>query len=346
MTENKGFVIHMSSVESVSIALKHGVFGQHVKFEENYSPYSSHFDILADYSCARDGDHVFLFKDNQIYYAGQITGNSDGAAFKFNGETPVYEAQLAWDESKRDDKTPAQRDGLFYTEKKREKGKQKVHQPYLLLFDTKSSEYAGLTTGADEYYYSIDEASEIDSPLPSNSMKRRGFGPITPAETRVMLDVVKQEGRRPEIIEDIQLNFECEPIEYNPSIALNKDTEFVNEAHLEAAILANPSLYPVYDENSDFVCRQSPLTPNRSEGIDRPDISIYNGQNPMWPKKVVEIKNGKASERAANQINKYYKWTQQKEYESQIAAFASGYTDSFYNTLNKAPVEHVQQMSF
>jgi hypothetical protein len=58
MTENKGFVIHMSSVESVSIALKHGVFGQHVKFEENYSPYSSHFDILA--MCKRWRPCIFI----------------------------------------------------------------------------------------------------------------------------------------------------------------------------------------------------------------------------------------------------------------------------------------------
>lgn len=72
--------------------------------EENEpSPYSNHYPTLADYSCARDGDHVFFFRDRQIFYGGQIVGSDEHDAFYLNGQRSQMEraadAPLVCDES-------------------------------------------------------------------------------------------------------------------------------------------------------------------------------------------------------------------------------------------------------
>jgi RecB family endonuclease NucS len=92
------------------------------------------------------------------------------------------------------------------------------------------------------------------------------------------------------------------------------DNVFVNEAHLEASVLANPNLLPPALQPSigDTICRQVPISPFKPAQMDRADICYYNSQQLIRdgtiPNVVIELKNKTADQAAVKQVIRYLDW--------------------------------------
>src|SRR5205823_2517323 len=112
-----GLFINLFDEETLSLYLDRGVYGFHMRPETVIGPQSRHYQALADYSCARDGTHVFFFLRRHIVYGGQITGPSTHGAFFLNGgHCPLglkAGAPLVWDESVRKIYRPTSQSGIF-----------------------------------------------------------------------------------------------------------------------------------------------------------------------------------------------------------------------------------------
>lgn len=308
-----------SDQETLKLYLDRGVYGQLMTPQEDTPPpQSSHYPTLADYACARDGRHVFFFQGRRIYYGGQITGAEDQGAFYLNGQNNPMgvsaKAPLVWDESDRERYKSSETDGVFLVETSRNKSKK--CQPFLIQFEDKLN-LAGNHITSDQFYFKL---GEYPYPLPSNSISGMGFCTLTPGETNILLDLLKNEPEGnvdPASGEDIRLD--GDPLPYKAEYSINEPSEASYESHLEASLIANPNLLPSeMKPKSSIICRQVPISPFKPSQMDRADICYYDEEslkNKTIPSTVIELKlrrsKGKLQKAGKNdalQINRYLKW--------------------------------------
>ncbi len=315
-----GLFITLYDEETLILYLSRGVYGFLMKPTGGIiNPQSRHYQALADYACVRDGTHIFFFLKRKLVYAGQVTGNTKYAAFVLNGQDSplgrVANATTCWDESTRSIYCPAGTGGIFSIRGKPEVGKK--NQPYLVLFQDRLG-LAGKCITSDELYW---ELGNYRYPLPSNSIQNMAFCTLTPGETNIALNLLYNSSRKryePDIQESISLDDEISYFSPTYGISSIADTfaqdGFVNEAHLEASVIANPELLPtiIRPQNGDVICRQVPLCPFKPFQMDRADICYYASDiqinDGTVPNLVIELKVGTASQMAVSQIERYLEW--------------------------------------
>lgn len=274
-------------------------------------PRSNHYPALADYSCGRDGTHVFFFMKRKIVYGEQLFGSKEFGAYYLNGKHfPIGEkanAPIVWDESQRSCYDVTDNPGIFL--RKVQDDKKERCQPYLIRFSDRLG-MRGQTISSDELYF---ELGSYNYPLPSNSIQNMSFCTLTPREVDLLLELME---RSPENIfqgtsEKIQL--ETEPIPFRPEYGITNVEEASTEAHLETSVLANPNLLPLLLRPKEkwTLCRQIPISPFKPSQMDRADIVYFSDEKireGTIPNTIIELKHRSAGKNEAKQILRYVKW--------------------------------------
>lgn len=318
-----GLFIMLYKQEDLTLYLKNEVYGFLIKplKKDRPSAQSSYFKVLADYACSRAGTEVFFFLDRKIVYGGEIIGNKDEASFYLNGQTSPLgrnnNASLFWDESSRYAAT--NEPGVFIVN-----GVEKS-QPFILKF--KTNEYTGKYIISDELYF---ELGSFNYPLPSNTVQGMGFCTLTPGETEVCLNLLKQsnkvipyEDAKDLTTKEVAMIFRSNMIDVQ---------DFVSESELEFNIVSNlqsiSKCINLYD-NDYVICRQVPISPFKPMNMDRADICLYNMKdlilNGTIPNVIIELKKDVANYHAYEQVTRYLKWLEKvinnQEIFSKINAF-------------------------
>ena len=310
-----GLFITLYDEKTLSLYLDKGVYGFLMKpvFGE-MSSRSRHYAALADYACARKGTHIFFFLKRKIVYGGQALGSENFGSFFLNGQySPMgrkENSELHWDESKRASYDATDDEGIFEIADVGTRC-----QPYLIMFEDKLG-LKGKAIQSDQLYF---ELGNYGYPLPSNSIAGMSFCTLTPKETEISLDLLKNKTNGEVKItsqEDIELA--GKPKRFRPEFgvldlydAFDKDL-FVNEAHFEASILANPELLPKeLRPDGATLCRQVPVSPFKPSQMDRADICYYTQEqlkDGTIPNVVLELKKTRVGKAAIQQAERYLKW--------------------------------------
>lgn len=99
---------------------------------------------------------------------------------------------------------------------------------------------------------------------------------------------------------------------FSPDLGIQTLQTAENEAHLEASILANPTLLPESLRPGQVtLCRQVPMSPFKPSEMDRADICYYSDdeiRHGSIPNTLIELKVGRARAREAEQVSRYVKW--------------------------------------
>lgn len=219
-------------------------------------------------------------------------------------------APICWDESKRSRYKATPKQGIFDVPEVGERC-----QPYLLRFEDRVG-LKGQMILSDQLYF---ELGKFSYPLPSNAIQRMGFCTLTPGETNIALDLIKREavGSMPTesserlTIEEPLAAFRPEYGIVNLAGAFGKGL-LVNEAHLEASLLANPHLLPErLRPDGATLCRQVPISPFKPAQMDRADICYFSDnsiRSGTIPNVLIELKKRRAGKLAIRQIERYLKW--------------------------------------
>lgn len=317
-----GLFINLYDEDTLQLYLNNNIYGFLMPYNKRIMPQSRHFNALADYACAREGTHVFFFLKRKIVYGGRIIGNRKIGSFYLNGnKSPLGElndAKLAWDESFR--YVPSDKNGVFLV--KNNNGElQEKYQPYLILFEDDKELHKGTSIVSDKLYF---ELGNYGYPMPSNSISGMGFCTLTPGETDIALRLLKESNENildSNYKEKDKKYLIGEPIKFDGNCGFDKlskaykDKLLINEAHIEASILANPNLLPseVQPNENDVLCRQVPISPFKPENMDRADICIYEKDsilNGTIPNHIIELKKNKANKKVIEQVQRYLKWIQ------------------------------------
>ena len=313
--ENGGLFVSLFDKETLQLYLDRGVYGQHMTPERG-SPTSQsrHYNTLADYASCREGRHVFFFLEREIYYGGQLIGEGDGPAFYLNGQySPLgreADAPVVWDESERYD--PLDGPGLFETDRGEK------CQPFLIRFEDNLG-LAGRYITSDQYYIDL---SEYPYPVASNSMEGMGFCTLAERETEMLLDLFRDEDEiagtmEPKSNDPVQLD--GEPVPFDTDYGSDSVTEVQDESHLEASVLANPSLLPESLQPADkaLLCRQVPVCPYKPpQHMDKADVCCFTDDrinDGTFPNTIIELKyksggDTPAGMQAALQMKRYAEW--------------------------------------
>ena len=310
-----GVFIALYDQETLKLYLEKGIYGFLMSPENQESPRSKHYNALADYSCLRKGHHVFFFLKRKIVYGGQISGANEFAAFFLNGKNSTMgmaaSAQLGWDEGTREIYHATDTEGVFLVD---EIGKR--CQPYLIRFEDQLG-LKGKYIFSDDLYWKLGDYA---FPLPSNSIQGMGFCILTPVETQIAINLLQSNPRgsiEPVSGETINLVSELTPFTPLASGITNLRTAcseniFVNEAHLEATIVANPGLLPenMRPKSGEIICRQIPISPFKPANMDRADICYFSEDfySGALPTTIIELKNRTADQNAVSQITRYLDW--------------------------------------
>lgn len=276
---------------------------------------SRHYHALADYACTREGTHVFFFLKRKIMYGGQAVGSKEYGAFYLNGRhSPLgrrANANVYWDESAREKYQATGKPGVFVVPQVGERC-----QPYLTRFrDTLGLK--GQAISSDQLYW---ELGRYPYPLPSNTIAGMGFCTLTPGETEIALSLLRSNatssysGQSSEVI-----SLKGDPIPFDPEYGISNVREalakspFVNEAHLEALVLANPHLLPaeVQPSADAAICRQVPMSPFKPFQMDRANIAYYSKplvRDGTIPNAIIELKIKRAGKRDVEQALRYLRW--------------------------------------
>lgn len=332
-----GFFVTLYDKDTLQLYLERGIYGQLMSpVDEEPSGRSSYYPTLADYGCAREGDHIFFFRKRTIYYGGQIVGSNEHGAFYLNGPySPLgreADAPLVWDESSRDRYNALDQPGLFEVETRQ--GSQERCQPFLIQFEDQRN-LAGTKITSDELYF---ELGEYPFPLPSNTMSNMGFRSISPGETRILLNLLENspEGEL-ETDSDESVTLNDDPTPYTPALGIDDCSDADPESHLEAAIISNPSLLPeaLQPENATL-CRQVPISPLKPSDMDLADVCYYTDTAPRdgtFPNHIIELKKNRAGANAARQVKRYCRWLDKRFSDIadsiDIVIFAPGYKRTF-----------------
>lgn len=318
-----GLFIALYDEKSLKLYLNKGLYGFLMKplLDDNISPQSRHYSVLADYACSREGTDVFFFIKRKIYYGGKIFGNKDIGSFYINGlNSPLgrkINADLFWDETPRYEATETP--GVF---KVRDS---KKAQPFIFQFTP--TENTGKYITSDDLYFELGKTYPY--PLPSNSMQGLGFCTLTPGEVKELKILISKSKN----FLDYQ---NCEEISKNGIETLfneelvNITDNLVNEAQLEFTILSSLKPFKTFLTDNYILCRQVPICPFKPMNMDRADICLYSLKNPIKngtiPNVIIELKKDKigATNKAYNQVVRYLHWiksiTTDEEFK-QINAF-------------------------
>jgi len=312
--DTRGLFITLADKPTLKLYLEQGVFSQHMSPEEGIPDSYHHYRALADYGSARNGAHVFFFREGKIYYGGQVIGSDDYGAFYLNGQrSPLgrnADADLVWDESIREDYERIE-PGLFTTDDD-DNPEDAVCQPFLLQFEDKR-DLKGTWVASDDLYFSL---GEYPYPLPTNTISGMGFCTMTPGETEMLLQLLEDNPRGVEEPEsDIDVEIQDDPVPYDPKYDITVAKEAHMESHLEAAVISNPSLLPEELQPKDeTVCRQVPICPFKPENLDRADVCYFGKEleGGTVPDTIIELKVNGAGANAARQVRKYSRWLDQR----------------------------------
>lgn len=317
---SSGLFVTLYDTDTLQLYLEKGIYGFLMKpVQGEISPQSRHYHALGDYACARKGTHVFFFLKREIVYGGQVIGSSENGSFFINGTlSPLgkkISADLYWDESKRDKYKATETKGVFKVPDGRGNLRNKS-QPYLLRFKDKIN-LKGRAISSDQLYF---ELGAYPYPLPSNSVQGMSFCTLTPCETDIALSLLKNDPVNSYIAEsDEDISLEGEPPIFEPEYGVQnlkqayEDDVFVNEAHIDASVISNPSLLPpsLQPQKESTICRQVPVCPYKPAQWDRADICYYHEESiedGSLPNVIIEMKKGKAGKPAMRQIKRYLLW--------------------------------------
>lgn len=355
-----GLFITLADEPSLVLYLREGVFSQHQRTEmtDDIHHSSNHYKILADYACAREGTHVFFFRDREIYYGGRVVSGTDGeniGAFWINGKSSPMgreaDAELGWDESERYDGE----DGIF--ELPGRNGPREMTQSFLLRFDT-DVKHAGKYICSDDLYFAL---GDYPFPLKSNTIRGRGFCPMGPGETEKLLEQIEQsdETYRPDKdIEVPEVTLDESAVEpFRPEYGINevKRENLTNEDHLEASVIANPSLLPdqLTSGTHHSIVRQAPISPLKPMQIDQIDICYYDPEfeDGIYPSQVLELKYTEPS--SPEQIKRYREATDKMAEhhldaspdDIDVGMFSPSYDDDF-GTLDESLIKRIDFRQF
>jgi len=350
--DNGGLFITLYDKDTLQLYLDKGVYGQHMTPQEGEpSSYSAHYKALADYAATRKGKHVFFFLDREIYYGGQIVGSDEHGAFYINGQmSPMgreADAPLVWDESPRDNYGETDRPGVF--DAGGDRGEK--CQPFLIQFED-NNDMAGRYIISDQLYFDL---GEYPYPLPSNSMAGMGFCTITPGETDILLDLLKNEHQGEiEPVSDEPIQLEGDPVPFSPEYGVDSPGEAHPESHLEASLIANPALLPEHIQpDGATICRQVPISPFRTSNIDQADVCYFTKdrvRDGTIPNTVLELKIGKAGKSASQQVNRYLRWLHDRlgtdAQDIEIHVYAPGFTSTFDDYIEDDLLGQVEKYNF
>lgn len=329
-----GLFIVLYDIDTLKLYLQKGIYG--FLMPPAYGPISSrssHYPALADYACIREGTHVFFFLKRKIIYGGQVIGSKKYGAFYINGRySPLgrlANAELYWDESHRARYTPTDKPGVFTLPNI--SGER--CQPYIIRFNDAIG-IKGNAIASDQLYF---ELGKFPYPLPTNMISGMSFCTMTPGEVDIALDLLKTEPfYHYEAQSDERIELRGEPLPFEPKYGFNNIKEgmktAINEAHLEAMILANPELLPedLRPNPGDTLCRQVPMSPFKPpQWIDKANICIYSEpyiNNGTLPNKIIELKTRTIGKAEIEQVTKYLKWLYivLKEQASQVKVYLCG----------------------
>lgn len=357
-----GLFITLSDEPSLALYLREGVFSQHqpAEMDDDVHHSSNHYKVMADYACAREGTHVFFFRERKIYYGGRAVTGADSnqlGAFWINGETSpmgrTADADLGWDESER----YGGKDGIF--ERSTRNGSRDYAQPFLIRFDT-DVEYAKKYIRSDDLYFAL---GDYPFPLKSNTIRGRGFCPMGPGETRKLLEQIEGSDQTYEpgnSLEVPNISLEKSLIKpYKPEYGIPevKRKHLISEDHLEAAVIANPSLLPhvLRPQRHHSIVRQAPISPLKPMQIDHIDLSFYDPdfQDGMYPNQVIELKYsepGNASQirryrEAIDKMSKYHLDVNQDDIK--VGMFSPSYDEeAFESCLDKDTIRRISFRQF
>ncbi len=329
-----GVFVTLYDRETLEIYLKNGVYGTLMPPVDGMTlSRTRHFHTLGDYSCLRGGMHLFFFLKRFIVYGGRIKGSKKYGAFYLNGmQSPLgkaAEAPLVWDESNRSRYTPTSEEGLFEVP---DAGRR--CQPYLVLFDDDSG-LRGRKIRSDELYFKL---GRFPYPLPSNSIQGMSFCVLTPGETDILLDLMNMSDEVVDYAKSQEMRLEDTPTPFHPKWGIGsvkeayeayellkqrhrgRETEallrgdvLINEAHLEASVLANPELLPrEMQPRNHTLSRQVPISPFKPFQMDRADICYYSREAPIGngtlPSVIIELKMKQAGKAEVEQVERYLDW--------------------------------------
>ena len=347
-----GLFITLYDEDTLRLYLDRGIYGQHMKpYHEEPPPQSPHYRTLADYASSREGKHVFFFLKRRIYYGGQVIGPADRGAFFVNGQhSPLgieAKAPLVWDESDRDVYGTTGTPGIFATD--RDDGGRA--QPFLIRFEDELG-LAGRYIISDQLYFKL---GEYPYPLPSNTIAGMGFCTITPGETDLLLELLRDEPNGSiEPTSDEPVRLAGDPIPYHPRYDVDSVEAAHPESHLEASITANPRLLPAdLQPGSAAICRQVPISPFKPYQMDKADLCYFAEptiREGTVPNTILELKVSKAGKSAAQQVDRYLRWLHGR-FDSeaewiQVAVFAPGFTSTFEGYISNEFLDQVDMVEF
>lgn len=357
-----GLFITLYDKKTLNLYLDKGVYGFHQPPIYNIvSSKSRHYHALADYACAREGDHVFFFLKRMIVYGGQIIGSKKTGSFYLNGPySPIGKyanSDLYWDESFRSIYKSTGKKGIFIVPNADET-KEKC-QPYLIRFKD-NDHLKGKWISSDQLYF---ELGEYPYPLPSNSIQGMSFCTLTPGETKTALDLLRKEalgkfsGKS-----DENITFKGEPLLFDPKYGIQdlgeafSKSQFVNEAQLEFTILSNPYLLPekIQPKENDGLCRQIPISPFKPSQMDRADICYYSEpaiEDGTIPNTIIELKFVRIGKGVIDQVERYLDWLHKrlgKDVASIIKVYvcAPSFTPSVYSLIPEKYSHQIELVCF
>lgn len=306
---SSGLFITLFDKETLDLYLSQGVYGElrEPVFNE-VSSRSMHYAALADAACARNGTHVFFFLERTIFYGGQIIGSNDFGAYYLNSPySPMgrrADAGIYWNESDRGIYAATDRPGIFLRE-----GQPRC-QPYLLLFEDR----LGLKGRAIESDVLYSELSFWPYPLPSNSIRGVSFCTITPYETVILLELLRQKGEGHDIEPVDNIELQGDPVGFRSELGIDHLSQATSKYHHDAMILSNPTLLPPELRNPNAaICRKVPISPHKPSAVDRADVCYYTDEpirEGTLPNVILELEWKPAGNTKLKKMVRYIRWLQ------------------------------------
>lgn len=326
---SSGLFILMYDNESLENSIKYGIYGFLMPplFQDKPSPRSKHYAILSDYACCEKGTEIFFFTDRKITYGGKISeSNQESPVFYLNGPTSplgrkakskrYVNMDIRYDNNE-NGQTLTETEGVYNFGKNQRGEIIEKTSPFIIEFE--KNEYTGFQISSDELYFKL---GDYNYPFPSNTIQDKGACTLTPKETEILLELIKES--------NMKLTTEKTP---NNTIINNADKTIfrnqfiinekpINESHLEFILLAKKSkIKEIVKKTTNITlkkyteCRQVPLCPFKPMQFDSADICLYDLTNPIadktLPNIIIELKHGKANFRAYEQVTKYLRWIKQ-----------------------------------
>ena len=207
-------------------------------------------------------------------------------------------------------------EGVYYLGKNTRNEDRNRALPFVIEFET--NELSGKQISSDDLYF---ELGKYNFQFPSNAIQKLAIVTLTPKETEILIDLMKESPNKIFYDFDDQIKIlDNKKVLFDTDLI---DKDIINESHLEFTLLANSkklnnvlskSLDLTYKE--DFVQgRQIPLCPFKPMQFDRADICLYDKNNPIrdgtLPNVVIELKKDQATYAAYEQVTKYLRWLEQ-----------------------------------